>query len=725
MAKLGEREHVLLGYTHRDPFGNHHHHQQPQYHRNSDVDFADVFGGPPRRSFYERRRSREESLDARARPRTPSTEKPSFGELGSPARRRLLGDDFYDDIFPGSESDLSMLGKLDRDPFPSSPSSRIASPNRPVFVGGSSLPPHLSFNFESEVASHRDISIDMRDHKRKASCENEDLITKRSKATDTHPPSFPMTKLAKGVEHPPFGSPTHHPPSKIEDDNFSFPHSPNASKAASVHDDLRSSGHSFYRQSPLASQLSRGTIKSSETFSKGSQSERYATSLEGYINNNQFHFSIYRWAGKGVSLGLSSLSEETNVAGRYSRLPEVVIQSVEYPSDDDDDDYMSASPGISNNQTETNKNKVINDIFSEIKHGVDLSFREYNLSELDPNYSSKSYTGNAGSETLNEHEKEDGGQQDATDGFKIKQQKQKRNSEDVGTNNTKKKDIPVSLEEKMNTRRVKGRVKDFIKIFNIEGSPKRKGIFESGDTKSKEKDGVKSEADVQVSTPAAEANDKVKAVPPHNEGTFGTYYAEVNEMLKNEGISPPYTSSNDPLTKDPSPERSNTSGLNPIMIITFSSSDFVPFYSAAAKENNNVSAYNAEEYHFEDLEGCLVEELPQTPFENQQSASQREEIEIANRKIREWSKGKEGNIRSLLSTLQYVLWSGCGWKPVPLVDIIEGPSVKRAYQKALLYLHPDKLQQRGAAEHQKYIAEKVFDILQEAWDQFNSTSGVF
>ncbi|XP_042441985.1 J domain-containing protein required for chloroplast accumulation response 1-like [Zingiber officinale] len=659
MAKLGVRDHV-----HRDPFGNHHHHQQPQYHRNSDVDFADVFGGPPRRSFYERRRSREESLDARARPRTPSTEKPSFGELGSPARRRLLGDDFYDDIFPGSESDLSTLGKLDRDPFPSSPSSRIASPNRPVFVGGSSLPPHLS---------------------------------------------FPMTKLAKGVEHPPFGSPTHHPPSKIEDDNFSFPHSPNASKAASVHDDLRSSGHSFYRQSPLASQLSRGTIKSSETFSKGSQSERYATSLEGYINNNQFHFSIYRWAGKGVSLGLSSLSEETNVAGRYSRLPEVVIQSVEYPSDDDDDDYMSASPGISNNQTENHKNKVINDIFSEIKHGVDLSFREYNLSELDPNYSSKSYTGNAGSETLNEHEKEDGGQQDATDGFKIKQQKQKRNSEDVGTNNPKKKDIPVSLEEKMHSRRVKGRVKDFIKIFNIEGSPKRKGIFESGDTKSKEKDGVKSEAEVQVSTPAAEANDKVKAVPPHNEGTFGTYYAKVNEMLKNEGISPPFTSSNDPLTKDPSPERSNTSGLNP----------------TATKENNNVSAYNAEEYHFEDLEGCLVEELPQTLFENQQSASQREEIEIANRKIREWSKGKEGNIRSLLSTLQYVLWSGCGWKPVPLVDIIEGPSVKRAYQKALLYLHPDKLQQRGAAEHQKYIAEKVFDILQEAWDQFNSTSGVF
>ena len=59
-----------------------------------------------------------------------------------------------------------------------------------------------------------------------------------------------------------------------------------------------------------------------------------------------------------------------------------------------------------------------------------------------------------------------------------------------------------------------------------------------------------------------------------------------------------------------------------------------------------------------------------------------------------------------------VLWPDCGWKPVPLVDIIEGNAVKRVYQRALLCLHPDKLQQKGAASHQKYIAEKVFDILQ-------------
>ncbi|MED6197388.1 molecular chaperone [Stylosanthes scabra] len=92
---------------------------------------------------------------------------------------------------------------------------------------------------------------------------------------------------------------------------------------------------------------------------------------------------------------------------------------------------------------------------------------------------------------------------------------------------------------------------------------------------------------------------------------------------------------------------------------------------------------------------------------------------VIDNKIQQWSKGKETNIRSLLSTLQLVLWPESGWKPVPLVDIIEGNAVKRAYQRALLCLHPDKLQQKGAASHQKYIAEKVFDILQEAWTQFN------
>ncbi|CAN0919276.1 Auxilin-like protein 1 [Linum grandiflorum] len=88
--------------------------------------------------------------------------------------------------------------------------------------------------------------------------------------------------------------------------------------------------------------------------------------------------------------------------------------------------------------------------------------------------------------------------------------------------------------------------------------------------------------------------------------------------------------------------------------------------------------------------------------------------------IRRWSSGKEGNLRALLSTLQYILGQESGWQPIPLTEVITAAAVKKAYRKATLCVHPDKLQQRGASIHQKYICEKVFDLLKEAWSRFNS-----
>lgn len=58
-----------------------------------------------------------------------------------------------------------------------------------------------------------------------------------------------------------------------------------------------------------------------------------------------------------------------------------------------------------------------------------------------------------------------------------------------------------------------------------------------------------------------------------------------------------------------------------------------------------------------------------------------------------------------------VLWPECGWHPVSLTDLITGASVKKVYRKATLCIHPDKVQQKGANLQQKYIAEKVFDLL--------------
>ncbi|XP_041016414.1 LOW QUALITY PROTEIN: auxilin-like protein 1 [Juglans microcarpa x Juglans regia] len=87
--------------------------------------------------------------------------------------------------------------------------------------------------------------------------------------------------------------------------------------------------------------------------------------------------------------------------------------------------------------------------------------------------------------------------------------------------------------------------------------------------------------------------------------------------------------------------------------------------------------------------------------------------------VKRWSSGKEGNLRALLSTLQYILGSDSGWQPIPLTEIIATSAVKKAYRKATLFVHPDKLQQRGASIQQKYTCEKVFDLLKEAWNRFN------
>ena len=58
-----------------------------------------------------------------------------------------------------------------------------------------------------------------------------------------------------------------------------------------------------------------------------------------------------------------------------------------------------------------------------------------------------------------------------------------------------------------------------------------------------------------------------------------------------------------------------------------------------------------------------------------------------------------------------ILGSDSGWQPVPLTDLITSAGVKKAYRKATLCVHPDKVQQRGATIRQKYICEKVFDLL--------------
>ncbi|XP_071696717.1 auxilin-related protein 1-like isoform X2 [Rutidosis leptorrhynchoides] len=116
-----------------------------------------------------------------------------------------------------------------------------------------------------------------------------------------------------------------------------------------------------------------------------------------------------------------------------------------------------------------------------------------------------------------------------------------------------------------------------------------------------------------------------------------------------------------------------------------------------------------------------LEEKNNRDLQSQREQEERHRIgETLDIEIKRWAAGKEGNLRALLSTLQYVLWPGCGWQAVSLTDLMTGANVKKAYRKATLCIHPDKVQQKGANLQQKYVAEKVFDLLKEAWNKFNS-----
>ncbi|XP_010549505.1 PREDICTED: uncharacterized protein LOC104820660 [Tarenaya hassleriana] len=108
--------------------------------------------------------------------------------------------------------------------------------------------------------------------------------------------------------------------------------------------------------------------------------------------------------------------------------------------------------------------------------------------------------------------------------------------------------------------------------------------------------------------------------------------------------------------------------------------------------------------------------------EEEEKSDEQMEME-KDREITHWLNGKETDIKLLLSTLHHVLWPESGWYPIPLMNLQEGSQVKKAYQKARLCLHPDKLQQRGASPPQKYIAKRVFAILQDAWAAYVSREG--
>ena len=157
MERFSQRESILLGYSPQNSFissGS----SPRSSQTNSDIDFHDVFGGPPRRSSTHEMRYSFNDVAITSAPKRDDnddnegwSEKPVFGEE-SYNGRRAHSDDFYDDIFKASSSVSSSPRRVQRDPYASSPGSRVLSPARPLPPKpesslGSSLPAQFRFNF--------------------------------------------------------------------------------------------------------------------------------------------------------------------------------------------------------------------------------------------------------------------------------------------------------------------------------------------------------------------------------------------------------------------------------------------------------------------------------------------------------------------------------------------------------------------------------------------------
>ncbi|XP_031363850.1 GATA zinc finger domain-containing protein 4-like [Apis dorsata] len=112
-----------------------------------------------------------------------------------------------------------------------------------------------------------------------------------------------------------------------------------------------------------------------------------------------------------------------------------------------------------------------------------------------------------------------------------------------------------------------------------------------------------------------------------------------------------------------------------------------------------------------------------TEKDNPKTINQMRKIEAAKiidpdrLKIVEWTEGKKGNLRALLSSLHMVLWSEDNrWQRCEMHQLVTTADVKKAYRKACLAVHPDK--QAGTANEN--IAKLIFMELNNAWNIFKN-----
>lgn len=110
--------------------------------------------------------------------------------------------------------------------------------------------------------------------------------------------------------------------------------------------------------------------------------------------------------------------------------------------------------------------------------------------------------------------------------------------------------------------------------------------------------------------------------------------------------------------------------------------------------------------------------------QDENNKKENEELDAARGKhdkiLTNWSTNnkEKRNVRSLLTTMHTVLWTGRGnnWKTIGLGDVIEPKQVKLQYRKAMLVIHPDRCS--ALDTETKFIAKRIFEGINEAYQEF-------
>jgi len=128
-----------------------------------------------------------------------------------------------------------------------------------------------------------------------------------------------------------------------------------------------------------------------------------------------------------------------------------------------------------------------------------------------------------------------------------------------------------------------------------------------------------------------------------------------------------------------------------------------------------------------------IDEKVQTALQNKRdlddkAAKESAEVDLAREKhdknLLAWATNnkEKRNIRTLLSTMHTVLWKGNTWKPIGLGDVIDSKGIKLNYRKAMLVVHPDRCSHLDSET--KFIAKRVFEAINEAYDVFLAKEGL-